>query len=98
MEVAGENAAVMLNDQVLVAGGGHGTAVGVARLQFIHDAVEESDGDAALVMHEPLVEDSDEEIAPLAVGDGQLSRCLFYILMILAAVVIFGVFFAYTLG
>ena len=74
MEVAGEDASVVLDDQVLVTCGGHGAAVGVAGLQFVHDTVEESDGDAALVVVEPFVKDGDKEIAPLAVGDGQLSR------------------------
>ena len=71
MEITGENAAVILDDQVLVAGGVHGAAIGLARLQLVHDAVEEADGDTTLVMRVPLVEDGDEEIAPLVCGDGE---------------------------
>ena len=72
MEVAGEDAAVMLNDKVLIAGCGHGTAVGMSSLQLVHDAVEEPDGDAALVVGEPFVKYGNEEIPPLARRDCQL--------------------------
>ncbi len=70
MEVAGEDAAIVLDDQILIAGSGECAAVSLACRQLVHDAVEEADGDTLLVVSIPFVADGDEEIAPLACGDG----------------------------
>lgn len=63
-EVAGVDAAVVFDDEVGAAGGGHGAEGGLSRDQAVEDGVEEADGDGLGVVGIPGVEEPAEEFAP----------------------------------
>ena len=69
-EVAGVDAAVVFDDEVGAAGGGHGAEGGLSRDQAVEDGVEEADGDGLGVVGIPGVEEPAEEFAPFSGFEG----------------------------